>query len=1067
MLAAWFLASYLLSTAFGQITGELRGLISDPTGAAVPAASVTLISKETGEKRQFSADPEGRYAFPLLKVGDYRLEVEAAGFRRSVSDAPVRSAEIIAVNFTLEVGQVNEQVVVTDAVSQLDTQSAQLQESFDARKVQEIPVARNPNNIAATLPGIVPAPGGFNSGSFITNGNRARANNITIDNITATDVSSGGTGSTNNGPLNFSSIREVKIITNSFSAEFGRNSGAQVQYITKSGTNDFHGELYEFFRNDKLNARDFFDTSGKAPVTRYNQFGGVFGGPLIRNKTHFFVASELALVRGAGGARIAQVPTAAMRAAVTDPTSRRLLEQYQLPAAQNELANFGTVQQSSPNLTDFYQWSARLDHQLTAKDTLWGRIGRAQNDGTAAATTFIGTNLANFGFASTNAIYSANLNETHIFTPNLLNEVRAGFGRTSPVFSIDTTAPLGPRIAFANGQIASFGPTENGPQGRIQNTYQIGDTLTWVRGAHNVKAGGDFFRYQLNSFFDLQNRGVYTFLNWDDFANGRPSAFVQRIGNTVRGNRTWLGGFFVQDDFRLTPRLTLNLGFRYELYGATTEVNNLTSNLNLDCRESLGAAGTGPLGCFTVGGPITATNRYAQPRLGIAWNPRGGKTVLRAGYGLVADFNFLNPITNQRALVPYAVNAQLNGIGQFTGGNSFANLVAGTSTLQQTSFAQVGRIRTDWLNFSDINPVIDPKLANPQVHSWSLSLQRELPQNFVLKLAYVGTKANYLQRARQINLNANRPQPATSLEDEAARLSQFQQSFAAMTGGPTAFSSRTDRRFNIVNLFDNSANSNFHALEVLAHRPFKGGYSLQFAYTWSKSIDDVSDSLLGVPNDSTLLQNPLDLRGNRGLSGFDVPHRVVLTHVWELPFGKGITNPVLGKLVRGWGMSGISSWRAGFPITFEAGPRLGVQTISLITVGGILRPNATGPVNFQPAPAGSAGAPNGLNADPVANRRIATYAESLGLSQPLLGNVGTLGRSTNRLNGLAQFDWNAYKRFEITERVNLQLRCEIYNVFNHHAFQDVNRNISNPAFGQYTTVAQSQRIFQLAGVLRF
>ncbi len=1067
MVTVWFLATCLISTAFGQITGELRGLISDPTGAAVPGASVTLIGKETGEKRQFSSDAEGRFAFPLLKVGDYRLEVAAPGFRRSVSDAPVRSAEIIAVNFNLEVGQVNEQVVVTDAVSPLDTQSAQLQESFDARKVQEIPVARNPNSLAATLPGIVPAPSGFNSGSFITNGNRARANNITIDNITATDISSGGTGSTNNGPLNFSSIREVKIITSSFSAEFGRNSGAQVQYITKSGTNDFHGELYEFLRNDKLNARDFFDTTGKAPVTRFNQFGGVFGGPVIRNKTHFFLASELNLVRGAGGARIAQVPTASMRAAVTDPTSRRLLEQYQLPAAQNDLGNFGTVQQTSPNLTDFYQWSARLDHQLTGKDTLWGRIGRAQHNGTAAANTFLGTNLANFGFASTNAIYSANLNETHIFSPSLLNEIRAGFGRTSPIFSIATTAPLGPRINFANGQVAAFGPTDGGPQGRVQNTYQIGDTLTWIRGAHNIKAGGDFFRYQLNSYFDVQTRGTYTFLNWDDFAKGRPNTFVQRIGNTVRGHRTWLGGFFLQDDFRITSRLTFNLGFRYELYGAATEVNNLTSNLNLDCRDSLGAAGTGPLGCFTVGGPIIATTRYAQPRLGIAWNPGGGKTVFRAGYGLVADFNFLNPITNQRGLIPYVANAQLNPMAQFTGGNSFANLVAGTSPLQQNLFAQVGRIRTDVLNYSEVSPVIDPKLANPQVHSWSLSLQRQLPQNLVLKLAYVGTKANYLQRTRQINFNANRPRPATSLEDELTRLSEFQRSFAGMTGGATAFSSRTDRRFNNVNLIDNSSNSNFHALEVLAQRPFKGGYSLQFAYTWSKSIDDVSDSLLAVPNDSAVLQDPLDLRGNRGVSGFDVPHRAVLTHVWELPFGKGITNPVLAKLVRGWGMSGISSWRAGFPITFESGPRLGVQTISLISVGGILRPNATGPVNFQPVPAGSAGAPNGLNADPIANRRIATYAQSLGLSQPLLGNVGTLGRNTNRLNGLAQFDWNAYKRFEISERVNLQLRCEIYNVFNHHAFQDVNRNVSNPAFGQYTTVAQGQRMFQLAGVLRF
>lgn len=1058
---------FLASAMFAQITGEIRGTVTDASGALVPGAKVSLTSVETGDKREFVADNQGRFGFALLKIGDYTVAVEADGFRRASTQANVRSAEITGVTIRLEVGQVTEQVTVTDAISVLDTQSAQVQESYDAKRTAEIPVARNPNVLATTLPGIVPNPAGFNSGSFITNGNRARANNITIDNITATDISTAGTGSTNNGPLNFSSIKEVKIITNNMSAEFGRNSGAQVQYITKSGTNEFHGELYEYFRNDKLNARDVFDRSGAAPITRNNQFGGVFGGPIIRNKTHFFLSSEVYPIRGAGGTRIAQVPTPSMLARVTDPTSRRLLEQYKLPAAETDNGTFGTVQQSASSPNDFYQYSARFDHQFSSKDSIYGRYGRAQNNGTSATNTFVGTNLANFGLISTNSIYSANINETHVFTNTLINEIRAGFGRTSPIFGLNSTVPEGPRIAFSNGQIATFGHSDIAPQGRVQNTYQIGDTISWYKGAHNVRAGGDFFRYQGNSFFDQQVRGNYTFLNWDDFAAGRPNAYTQRFGGTIRGHRTWIASGFIQDDYRISQRLTLNLGFRLETYGPVTEVNKLTTTLNFNCRDSLGAAGSGPLGCFNVGDKAIGTNYYYQPRIGFAYNPGGGKTVIRGGYGLVADFNYLNPITNQRAVPPFVAVANVDGIANFSGGNSWASLVAGTSDIQRQTTAIIGRVRSDVLNYGDINPVIDIGLRNPQVHHWSLGIQRELPERVVLKVAYSGTKGNYLQRARQVNLNSRVPRPATDLTDELARANEFVTSLSSLTGSPVRFSTRIDPRFNVVNYYDSSANSNFHALEILATRPFDKGMSLQVGYTYGKSIDDVSDALTTISNDSTLIQNPLNLRENRAVSGFDLRQRLVITHVWELPWGKRIANPVLRQMAAGWGFSGISSFRTGFPVSFDAGPRLGVANISTITTGGVQRPMTSGPFDFNPLPTGREGSPSGLNNDPVAGRRIATYAQSLGLSQQLLGTFGNLGRNSHRLNGQTDFTWNAYKRFALTERMSLQLRGEFYNAFNNVSFLDVNRNITNAAFGQYTTAAGSQRIIQLGAVLQF
>lgn len=1061
------ISTLVLSTsASAQITGDIRGLVTDPAGASVANAALTLVSVETGEKRTAQSDAGGRYNFNLLKIGAYEISAELTGFRKASARVSVKSAEIAGLNLRLEVGQITEQVTVTDAVTPLDTQSAQTQGSYDFKQVQEIPVARNPNNLAATLPGVIPALGPFNSGSFHTNGNRSRANNITIDNITATDISTGGTGSSNNQVLNFSSIKEVKIITNNFSAEFGRNSGAQVQYITKSGTNQFHGELYHFLRNDKLNARDWFDRSGRASISRFNQFGGVLGGPVIKNKTHFFLASEINPIRGAGGSRVAQVPTSAMLAQVTDPVSKALLDQYKLPAATSVAGDTGNAGQSAPSFTNAHQFSVRGDHQISSRDNIYGRYAEAYNEGTSAANTFINTNIANFGAISTNKSYSANVNETHIFSATVVNEFRAGFARTSPVFQVNSTVPLGPRIQFSDGRVDRFGSWDGGPQGRIQNTYQVSDTITWMRGRHTVKAGTDFFRYQGNSFLDSQTRGVYTFLTWEDFAAGRPNVYQQRYGGTARGHRTWIQSFFFQDDFRLTPTVTLNLGFRAEMYGSVSEVNRITSNLDFSCTSSMGAAGTGHLGCITTGQPVTGTNRYWQPRIGFAWNPGQGRTVIRGGWGLVSDFNFTNPLSNQRSLVPYVAQASITGQGNFTAGNTWANLIAGTAPIQAQSIAQVGRIRTDLLNYGDINPVINPRLQNPQVHQWSFGVQRQLWQGIVLKAAYNGTKGNYLQRNRQLNLNSNILPPSTSLADEQARAAQFRSSHDLMDGLPTRFANREDRRFNIVNYYDNSANSNFHAFEFMATRPFAGGYSIQVAGMWAKSIDDVSDALTVIPNDSTLIQDPRNARANRGLSGFDVPWRWVITHVWEPTWGRSIANPALNKLVTGWGFSGISSSRAGFPVSMTAGPRLAVANISTVTTGGLIRPNPAGAFEFKPLPAGSPGVPNSYD-NPASATRISAYAASLGLSQPLLGNFGGLSRSSNRINGLTNFDWNVYKNIRFTERWALQLRGELYNAFNHHSFRDVNLNISNPAFGTYTSSDQSQRIVQVGAVLRF
>ncbi|MBZ5577546.1 MAG: carboxypeptidase regulatory-like domain-containing protein [Acidobacteriia bacterium] len=1029
----------------------------DATGAVVPAARLVLTSTETGEQRNQSADPEGRFAFQQLKIGAYELRATAAGFRDTLAAAQVISGETSVLTLELSVGQITSAVSVTAPANTVDSASAQIQFALGAQEVAVLPVLRNPVLFTLTAPGIAPVTNNnpfLTTSSYNSNGSRGRANNVTIDSITSTDVVTSGNGGTQMGPLNFEQIQEVQLITNNFNAEFGRNSGSQLQFITKSGTNELHGSAYEFVRNSLFNARDFFDTTGHPSVTRQNEFGFAVGGPIRRNKTHFFATFAENPIRGLGTARIALVPTSAMIQQVTDPTSQKLLQLYQLPTSSS-----GSLVQSGPNWQNAYQFSARVDHQLSSRDSLTGRYALFNQDGTNPSTTFSTSSLAGFGGNFVNRPQNLNLTETHLLSTSLVNEFRFGLGRVSPVF-VSQFAPPAPFIQITSGEVSPFGESPLYPQGRVENTFQYGDSLSWVKGAHNVKIGADAFRYQVNSFSNTNVLGAYRFSSWANFAAGIPLLYSQSFGTTYRGDRVTNSAFYVQDDWRIRRNLTVNLGVRAEAAGGVSEVNGLISNLNLSCTSPIGAAGTGPLGCFTTDQPSNRSHVNWAPRVGFAWSLGAqAHTVIRAGYGIAYDFLFLNPILNQRSLPPFTYSGSLSGGSSFAGTNSFASLVAGTAAFQAGGMASVGVFNPTALNFGTLNPVIDTALRNPRTQQWSFGIERDLGLGIVLKASYVGSKSDFLQRTRPINMIANPPAPATSLADETARLSAFKSAVAAGSGSALAPSDRFDPRFNDVNLLDSSANSNYHSFQFLGQRSFAHGYFLQVAYTFSKSIDDVSDAQGVLINDSSNQQNPLNNRDNRAVSEFDIPQRLAVTHVWELPFGKNLHSAWMRRLATGWAFSGISSWRSGFPVTFDAGPRLGIQPIALTGVsGGVMRVNAAGPFSFNPEPAGSAGAPAGLNTGTVP---FSAYAAGLGLSQPLLGNYGTLGRNAQRLNAAPDFDWSVLKNTSITEHLKLELRGEFYNIFNNVVFQNVNQTIISSAFGQYTSVAFNSRNVQL------
>jgi outer membrane receptor protein involved in Fe transport len=1050
-----------LSLLFAQIPGDLRGTIFDSSGAVVPNATVILRNTETGEERKTNT-ADGNFNFALLRIGVYDVRVEASGFRTSTARAEVKTGEIASLRFSLEVGQVTETVTVADAVTLLNTENAQIQTSVTGQAIQDIPTARNPNGFATTAPGVAPVSANnsfLGSGSFNSNGGRGRGNNITVDGITSTDVSVTGTGGTLN-PLNFSSIKEVKVITNNFSAEYGRNSSAQVLYITKNGTNEFHGEAFEYFRNSVLNARPFFDRTGKTNIVKRNEYGFVIGGPVLipklfngKNKAFWFMDYQGLKLRGAGASRIARVPTPEQLAGITDPTSRALVQQYSLPTSST-----GQLITSAANTTNLYSWALRGDFNLSSKDTLWVRYSKADNVSASDGLAFVGGNLPGFGATSGGKPRQSTAAHTHLFGSSMVNEFRFGFGQSDAGFPIDTPYKLGPRITFADAGVASFGVWEGLPQGREQRTYQFNNNFSWQKGSHNLKFGGEFYYLEADSVFDALQRPVLTFANFADFQRGLPQTYQQRFGNSVRANRVKNFFAFAQDDWKVTRKLTINLGMRVEWAGGPTEANGRISNLYLNNNSSYGAAGSGPFGLLETGKPSFQSNTNWGPRIGFAYSAgSSGKTVIRGGYGIAYDFIFLNPITNQRFLPPLIVTGTLTGQTSFTGTNSIAAIVAGSAQIQRETAAQVGTLATTVQNFGAISPAIDSNLSNPQVHQWNVGVQHD-QFGIVWKLGYVGTKGNYLPRSRDINLLATPNVPAASLADETARLAGFQAAFAGLSGAATRRSNRIDGRYNAIVWVDSSANSNFHSMQFEAQKRISS-FLMNFNYTFGKSIDDGSDVLGVLINDSSNQQDPRNNRNNRSVSQFDLQQRVVLTHQWEPKWFSGSSNWMMKNIVGNWGFSGITSFRTGFPVTLDAGVRRGLSPLTVFGGGAQVRPNISGKADLTFVPAGSAGAPQGLNNDAI--QRISAFAESKGFSQPLLGNIGNMGRNVIRLNGERNFDLNVYKNFAVNENMKFQIRAEFYNAFNNTSFQDVSRTITAPDFGQYTAVGQNARIIQL------
>jgi Carboxypeptidase regulatory-like domain len=1059
VLAALALAA---SAAAQYTVGRIEGGVSDPSGAALAGARVTLVNLETNATRRFITGADGLYVFFALPPGRYRVTAEAAQFTAKTEEVPLESSETKVVNLALALERQTRRVEVhaRAATAALDTGDAQLSTTLSEREVENLPtIGRNEIGLVSLAPGVAPTnnprggstfggglPGyvisiGVQSGLIAANGGRATSSAVQIDYTDANDWEAGGFAPGLQA-VSPDLLQEFKLLTGNFPAEYDVKSNAQIIMVTRSGTNRWHGDAYDLVRNQLFNARDYFDRTGKPSQDNQNIYGFTLGGPVWKDRTFVFGGYEGRKTRGASVTNVVTLPTEAARARATDPIIVGLMKDFlPFPAAPTSNPDLGTRAFQIPSPVDNQQSLVKLDHHFSDSHSLSARY----LEGTASfIARFPADNLLpGFNGDDRFRFRNVNLSDTYIPSPRTVNELRFGYGYASAVNAPENGLET-PRFLILG--LVNFGALDRLPTARVFNVYQLSDIVSHVRGSHILRLGGDLRIIHDNSIAASASRGVYTFPGLDAFLAAQPSSWVQSFGSTRRLFRTALYGLFVEDDWKATRSLTLNLGLRWDVQGALGEANDQSSVLDPALRAPVGAAGAGRLGAFRVGGDAIGANLFhLSPRLGFAWNPGGGRFVLRGGYGIYWDAFTFAPLAASRFAPPLDYTFRLAG-SQISGANSFDNLINGTAPILAEAAGAVGGF-DNLLNFGGIT-TLDPHLANPYVQQFSLGVEYLVGASYLVRVGYVGTKGTHLTRLVPINPVTAGPAPATSPADEAARLSQFQAAFAAENGPGNI---RLDPRFDQVNFHDDGGSSIYHSLQVELRKNFSRGLGLQASYTWSKSIDDASDFVPAIQaNDNSYPQNGANLAAERAASNFDLRHRIIVLGIWQLPFSSG-QRGLAGRLLGGWSFQSVNTWQSGLPATILAGPRLGIPDVNLD--GNVITP-ALDNTRANCSPRGT----RFVLGDPAA---------IFGYSQPLLGHEGACGRNTARMRALVNFDWAFSKIIPLAEAGpggsgpwQLEFRAEFFNIFNNPFLTATGagwRTVSSASFGQVNSAGSARK----------
>ncbi|HEY2118864.1 MAG TPA: TonB-dependent receptor [Candidatus Acidoferrum sp.] len=1032
-----------------QSTATLQGTITDPSGAAVPNAKVVATNEATGVRSETASDAAGGFLFPTLSIGVYKIEISAQAFQTTVlSGLKLDVASTVTKNVELRLGQNSQTVEVTAVEPLVDVSSNTMGQVIDDKTVQQIPLnGRHFTDLSLLTPGtITPPANGFLSaplrgqGSFGINtaGQREDTTNWLVNGVNLNDNVQNQI--TFQPPI--ATLAEYKIDNSSFPAQYGRNSGAIVNLATRSGTNEIHGELFEFFRNNDLDARNFFNVATsstgaplpQAPFKR-NDFGADGGGAIIKNKLFFFLSYE-GLRQHQSLSVSTTVPSVNDRATVTSPAIRSLLGL--VPAANL----VGTGNPGDPNTFNLFsggvlanvslnQGSADIDFELSQKDRMHGYYvvqKDLREEPTAGGA--IGANIPGFGDTRDGFRQLFTFSEDHIFSPEISNTVRLGFNRIHLTFTpngllnpadFNMVMPAGSPVAsglpfFNVGGTLGFGGPTGEPQGRGDTTVVLNDGLSWLKGRHVFIFGGEIRRaYNNNIAFNV---GSLTYSSLANFLTDQANAFTVQLGS---GNDKILQpsyDVFAQDSFKWKPNFTINIGLRYAWNATPSESANRFTNFD---------PVTGNL--IQVGKPYKQNNLNFQPRVGFAWDPfKNGKTSVRGGYAIMTQApttNIVSPLSgNPPFAVPIAASSATNAI-----------------TAENPSAAVVG---------TSLGPTaINPNFDNMYAQDWNLSVQRQITADLGIEVAYVGVKGTHLQLTQNIN------QPFV--------VDGFYQStrpYAALPATSPIIPTQCQAPnpncpYGTINQINGGGNSNYNGLWVTVNKHVSHGLEFLGTYTYSKSLDYNSLST----GETYILQNAYNPRGDYGPSEFDTRHRFALSGFYQLPF-KG------NRLITGWQVGLVFQAQTGNPLnpTLAIGPGAG---ISLTVRPDILNPvgttgnpsayfqNAVICEPFNGTPSGGAPAIPACAATPKASLAVpctfnSTPTKPGGNTYPIVPGScrpGSLGRDAIIGPGFLNTDFSVTKDTKITERLNLQFRSEMFDIFNHPNFGNPVLTATSKSFG--------------------
>jgi len=1015
--------------ARAQVAASLSGRVTDQTGAAVSGAAVTATNLDTGLARTAVTNQSGMYELLALPIGRYEMRAKKDGFAEEV-----RTGILLVVgqdataDLSLKVGNVTEQVKVVADVPVVNTSTQDITGLVGEKEVKALPLNGRSFDLLLTLnPGIVNFSGEKTGGigvsnsttgnNFSVSGNRPQQNLFLLNGVEFTGAAENNMtpGGPSGNLLGVDAVREFNVLRDTYGAEYGKRPGAQVTIVTQSGSNQWHGALYEYLRNNALDAPNYFD-QGSAPPFQRNQFGGSFGGPIQKDKDFLFINFE-AFIQDLHQTSVAFVPDLASRAAAA-PSVKPLLNLWPTPSPSDPDFN-GIAEVSSSPLQTIREYfgNARYDHVFSAKDN-FSMVYTVDDGADDTATTLnpYSTDIL------TLTEQVASLEETHVFSPTLLNTARVGYSRASYYFTGEptpgtpaTTVP-GFLTGLPVGAVVVGGSAASNPQAQLglagsnngsnlrlaRNLYTYEDRVSLTHGQHQFEFGAWFQQFQSNETLALSQYGQATFTSLTTFLSGVTSSFLYDPAPTELNWRSFFGAFYAKDTIRVSPKLTLTLGFRGEFSTGWNEAHGRAANYTFTdgviSSEPRIASST-----FTVNN----AKFLPEPRVGIAWSPYPGQTVIRAGFGIYNDLqDALGYRTDQNA--------------PFNPTYSIANLPVAKLPINPDLPPPSSALL--------VPGGVQPNLKTPTLISYTLAVEQAITPNTSLTLRYVGSHGYH----EIVGLDANTPFPTICPASPCP--ATYPASFPpGLAGTPVpdgsyyikAGTPRANPTLANTWTYFSYGDSSYNALQVDFNRRFSNGLSLRGVYTWSKALDD-GDSVNGTTtgNEPGLVSNPYDIRADWGPAAWNVTNVGVISAVYALPFGNGqkYANGLQGfanGLVSGWSVDSIVTLQSGLPFTAQLSYNPSNDGDTRNPVRPFSNPNFTG--------------------NPIIGTPAQWYNPAAFLQPP--PNSGFFGNaSRNNLNGpgLATWDFSTIKNTNLSEGITLQFRAEIFNLLNRANFNTPN-----------------------------